>query len=75
MTFPLLTLMAVAFFGVVGFGTRYFPPQQGDFGMGLTPAPWILQVLLPAAGLAVFLLLARLGPRVMRHSDEHLQLP
>jgi hypothetical protein len=75
MTFPLLTLMAVAFFIIIGFGMRYFPPRRGDFGIGLTAAPWPLQLLLPLVGLALFLWLARLGPRVKRSNDEHLQLP
>jgi hypothetical protein len=73
MTFPLLTIMAFAFFGLLGLGTRFFPPRGGD--LGLVAAPWPLQVLMPAAGLALFLVLARRAPRVKWRNDEHLQLP
>ena len=75
MTFPLLTLMGVAAFIVLVLERRYFPHRWGDAGWGLPAAPWFLQVLLPLVGLGVFLLLARLGPRVKRNNDEHLQLP
>ena len=74
MTFPLLTLMGVAAFIVLGFQARFFPHRGGD-PLGLPAAPWLLQVLLPLAGLALFLWLARVGPRVKRSNDEHLQLP
>jgi hypothetical protein len=74
MTFPLLTLMGVAALLLLGLQTRYFPHRGGD-PLQLTAAPWPLQLLLPAVGLTVFLILARLGPRVKHNNDEHLQLP
>lgn len=73
MTFPLLTFMAFALLGLLGLGIKYFPPRGGD--LGLVAAPWPLQVLFPAAGLALFLFLARRAPRVKWRNDEHLQLP
>lgn len=70
MTVPILGFMGISFFSIIGFDVK-----NGDFDLGLTAAPWPMQVLPPAAGLAIFFLLARLGPRVMRRNDEHLQLP
>lgn len=74
MTFPLVTLIAVFFIVAVGVAVRFFPSGRGG-NLGLAPAPWPLQVLLPATGLVAFLLLARLAPRVKLDNDEHLQLP
>jgi hypothetical protein len=73
MTFPLLTLMVIAFFAALGFGLSYFPPRR--VYSGLAAAPWPLQILLPLAGLGLFLLLARKAPRVKWNNDEHLQMP
>jgi hypothetical protein len=75
MTFPLLTLIGIGALVVLGLEMRYFPRRGSAAGLGLAPAPWPLQVLLPLAGLALFLWLARLGPRVKRCNDEHLRLP
>ncbi len=73
MTFPLLTMMGVGAVIALGLEMRYFP-RRGS-AAGLAAAPWPLQVLLPLVGLALFLWLARLGPRVKRENDEHLRLP
>jgi len=75
MTFPLLTLMVVAFIGAVGFGRIILSPGRGDVLLGRISVPWPLLLLLPAAGLALFLLLARVAPRIKWKNDEHLQLP
>ncbi len=70
MTAPILGFMAVAFFSMIGFDVK-----RGDSGLDLAAAPWPLQILLPAAGLLLFLLLARQAKRVKWRNDEHLQLP
>lgn len=74
-TFPLVTLMVTFLIILLPVANRFFPPRYGDLGLGLTAAPWFVQVLLPATGLGVFLLLARRAPRIKRNNDEHLQLP
>jgi hypothetical protein len=75
MTFPLLTLMTVVFIGVVGCGVKFLTPWRDDMFWRRLSLPWPLLLLLPAAGLALFLLLARLAPRIKWRNDEHLQLP
>jgi hypothetical protein len=73
--FPFLTLMAAFLIVLLPVANRFFPPRYGDLGLGLKAAPWFVQVLLPVMGVGVFLVLARMAPRIKRNNDEHLQLP
>jgi hypothetical protein len=75
MKFPLVILTAAFLIVLLPVAHRFFPPRYGDFGLGLRAAPWYVQVLLPMAGLAVFLFLARKAVRIKRNNDEHLQVP
>jgi hypothetical protein len=73
MTIPILVFMAITFFSVMGGGIARW--RGSDFGQGLAPAPWPLQVFVPTAAFLVWLLLAKAAPRVKRDNEAHLQMP
>jgi len=73
MTAPILVFMVVTIVSVMGFGVVRW--RGVDFGYGLRATPWLLQVLLATAAILLWLLLARLAPKVKHNNDAHLRLP
>lgn len=73
MTAPILIFMAVTFVTVMSFGTRLW--RGSNFGLGLKPAPWPVQVFLPLVALAAWWLLSRAAPRIKWTNEAHLQMP
>lgn len=73
MTVPILVLMAISFFNVMGIYLKW--RRGSDFDYPLGAAPWLLQVLAPAAAFLAWLLLARAAPRIKRDNEAHLQMP